>query len=63
MNEDHVKGRLHDAIHRGHRKATEEELAEVGAVVLAIATELATELAVVVADLAARVEALEKKGS
>jgi NTP pyrophosphatase (non-canonical NTP hydrolase) len=61
MNADHIKGRLHDALHRGHRKATEEEVAEVGAVVLAIVAELSSELAAVIAELAARVEALEQR--
>jgi hypothetical protein len=59
MNVEQIKGRLHDAVHRGHRKATEEELAEVTAVVLAVVTELTAEMAAVIAELAARVEALE----
>lgn len=62
MDADHVKNRLHDALHRGQRKATEGELAEVTAVVLAVVGEVTAELAVVIADLAARVEALEAKG-
>ena len=59
MDAEHIKGRFHDALHRGHRKATEEELAEVTAVVLAIVTELTAEMAEVIAALAARVETLE----
>jgi NTP pyrophosphatase (non-canonical NTP hydrolase) len=59
MDKEHVKGRLHDAMHRGHRKATEEELAEVTAVVLAIVGEVTLELATLIADLAERVAALE----
>jgi hypothetical protein len=59
MKEDHVRSRLHDALHRGHQKVSEEELAEVTAVVLAVVTELSAELALVIAELAERVEALE----
>ena len=59
MDAEHIKGRLHDALHRGHRKATEDELAEVAAVVLAVVTELTAEIAEVLTGLAARVEALE----
>jgi FAD synthase len=59
MKEDHVRSRLHDALHRGHQKVSEEELAEVTAVVLAVVTELSAELALVIAELADRVEALE----
>ena len=59
MDADHIKTRLHDSLHRGRGKVTEEELEDVSALVLAIATELAAELAVVIADLAERVEALE----
>jgi hypothetical protein len=61
MDKDHVKSRLHDAMHRGSHKATEDELAEVAAVVLAIVGEVTLELAAVIADLATRVEALEAK--
>jgi hypothetical protein len=61
MNKDHVRERLHDALHRGGTKATEQELAEITAVVLAVVAEVATELAEVIGDLAARVEALEAK--
>lgn len=59
MNHDHVKTRLHDALHRGSHKATEEELAEVTTVVLAIVGEVTLELAAIIGDLAARVDKLE----
>jgi hypothetical protein len=59
MDTDQLRTRLHDALHRGHSKATEDELAEVAAVVLAVVAELTAELVVVIADLAERVEALE----
>jgi hypothetical protein len=59
VNADHVKSRLHDAMHRGHTKVSEEELAEVTVVVLAVVGELAAEMAVLLTELAARVEALE----
>jgi len=59
MNADHVKSRLHDALHRGRSKVSEGELAEVTAVVLAMLGELAAEMAAVIAELATRVEALE----
>jgi hypothetical protein len=61
MDTDHVRQRLHDALHRGGTKATEQELAEITAVVLAVVAELATEIADVLGDLATRVEALEAK--
>jgi hypothetical protein len=53
--------RLHNALHRGGAKATEEELADITAVVLAVVAEIATELAEVIGELAARVEALEAR--
>lgn len=59
MNSEQVKTRLHDALHRGRTKVTEEELAEVTAVVLAVVGELAAEMALVLAELADRVDALE----
>lgn len=62
MNTEHIKSRLQDALHRGHHKATEVELAEVTAVVLAIVGEVTAELATVIAELAERVEALEARG-
>lgn len=61
MDKEQLRARLHDAVHRGHSKATEEELAEVTAVVLAVVAELTGELALVLGDLAARVEALEAR--
>ena len=61
MNTEHVKERLQDALHRGHHKATETELAEVTAVVLAIVGELTAELAAVIAELAERVASLEAR--
>jgi NTP pyrophosphatase (non-canonical NTP hydrolase) len=61
MAEHQFQKRLQDALHRGHRKATEEEVAEVTAVVLTIVAELTGELALVIAELADRVEALEAR--
>jgi hypothetical protein len=52
---------LHDALHRGHRKVTEDEVAEITAIVLTIVTELTGELALVIAELAQRIEALEAR--
>ena len=59
MKAEDVRSRLHNAMHRGSKKATEDELAEITAVVLAIVTEVSAELAVVIAELAERVERLE----
>lgn len=59
MDKDQVKARLHDAMHRGRGKATEDELEEVAAVVLAIVGEVALELSVLIVDLEERVAALE----
>jgi hypothetical protein len=61
MNAEHIRQRLTDAVHRGHRKATEEEVAEVTAVVLAVVAEVAAEMGLVIAELADRVEALEQE--
>jgi hypothetical protein len=61
MNSDHLKTRLQDALHRGHHKATETELAEVAAVVLAVVGEVTVELATVIAELGDRIEALEAR--
>ena len=61
MNRDQVKARLHDAMHRGHGKASEDELEEVAAVVLAIVGEVALELSVLIVDLHERVAALEAR--
>ncbi|MDQ6948625.1 MAG: hypothetical protein M3256_20800, partial [Actinomycetota bacterium] len=60
MKQEHVKDRLHQAMHRSAR-VSEEELAEVTAIVLAIVGEVTAELALVIGELAARVEALENK--
>lgn len=61
MQEHNIRERLHDALHRGHRKATEDDVAELTAVVLTIVTELTGELALVIAELAERIEALEAR--
>lgn len=61
MAEHNLQQRLRDALHRGHRKVTEDEVAEITAVVLTIVTELTGELALVIAELADRVEALEAR--
>jgi len=53
VDEERVKKRLHDALHRGHRKVT--------AVVLAVVGEVAVELSVLLADLSQRVTALEAR--
>jgi predicted RecB family endonuclease len=50
-------------MHRGSHKATEDELAEVTAIVLAIVGEVTLELATVIAELAERLEALERAGA
>ena len=47
-------------MNRGHAKVSEDELAEVTAVVLAVVAEVTAELATVIAELAVRVEALEQ---
>jgi hypothetical protein len=61
MHTEQLRQRLHDAVHRGGTKATEEELAEITVVVLAVVAEVASELAEVIGELGARVEALEAK--
>ena len=61
MSNEVIRQRLHDALHRGHRKATEEEVSEVAAFVLAIVTELTAEMALVIAELEARVATLEAR--
>jgi hypothetical protein len=63
MPEHTIRERLHEALHRGGRKATEDDVAEITAVVLTIVAELTGELAVVIAELAERVEALEAAAS
>ena len=59
MNADHIKDRLHKAIHRTPRDVSQKELEEVTTIVLAIVVELATETALVMGELVARIEALE----
>ncbi len=59
MNAEHVKERLHNAIHRTPRDVSRKEFEEITAVVLAIVLELAAEMALVAGELSARVEALE----
>ena len=54
-----IKERLHNALHRGHKKATEDDVAEVAAVALVIMTEVVVELTEVLADFELRLEALE----
>jgi hypothetical protein len=56
----HIKDRLEQALHRGHHKATEDELVEVAAVVLAVVGELTAELVAMMGELSERVAALEK---
>lgn len=60
MHVDDIRARLNGALHR-HPKATEDEVAAIAAIVLAIVGEVTAELAVVIADLAARLDALEAK--
>jgi hypothetical protein len=60
MHADDIKDRLHGALHR-HPKATEDEVEAVAVVVLAIVGEVTAELAIVIGELAARVDALERK--
>ena len=61
MDHLHVRDRLHDALHRGSPKATEEDVAGVAAVVLQIVAELTGELAVIIAELGDRIDALETR--
>jgi hypothetical protein len=63
MSETHIRQRLHDALHRGGHKVTEDEVADVAAVVLTVVAELTAELVTLIADLTARVEALEGAAS
>jgi hypothetical protein len=56
---EHIKTRLHEALQRGHTKVSEDEIAQVTAIVLAVVGELASETALMVAELEARVEKLE----
>lgn len=59
MERAHVKDRLEEALHRGGRKATEHELAEVAAVVLTVVAEVTGELIALLGELSDRVAALE----
>jgi hypothetical protein len=61
MPRENIRQRLHDAVHRGGGKVTEDELAEVTAAVLVVAGELIAELVEVIAELEARVDALEAR--
>ncbi len=56
---DQIKERLHDALHRGHKRGTDEELAATEIILVAV-SEVVAELAIVLAELEARVEALEE---
>jgi hypothetical protein len=60
MHADDIKARLHGALHR-HPKATEDEVEAIAVVVLAIVGEVTAELAIMISELAARVDALERK--
>ena len=62
MHPDHIKDRLHQAIHRSPKALSNKELEEVLLVTLAAVGELATEIALVVGELTARVETLEAAG-
>jgi hypothetical protein len=59
MKAEHIKERLHSAIHRAPRDVSREEFEEITVIVLAVVTELAAEMALVVSELALRVEKLE----
>ena len=59
MDTEHIKERLHKAIHRAPRDVSRKEFEEITAVVLVIVAELAAEMALVVGELALRIEALE----
>ncbi len=61
MDHLHIRDRLHDALHRGSPKATEDDVAGVTAVVLSIVAELTGELATVIGELGDRIEALEAR--
>ena len=54
-----LRDRLHDALHRGSPKATEEDVAGIAAVVLQVVAELTGELAMVIGELSDRIDALE----
>jgi len=59
LNADHIKDRLHKAIHRAPKDVSRKEFEEITAVVVVIVAEVATEMSLVVSELALRVEALE----
>lgn len=59
MPAEHIKERLHAALHRGGTKASEEELEAVTEVVLLVVAEVTAELALLIADLEERVAVLE----
>jgi len=61
MPKEQVRERLHNALHRGGKKATEEELEAVTEVVLLVVAEVVGELAVVIGDLETRVAAIESR--
>ena len=63
MHPDHIKDRLHSAIHRSPKTLSNKELEEVLVVTLAAVGELAVEIALVVGELAARIDALEAGGA
>ncbi len=50
---------MHSALHRGGKKASEEELEAVTEIVLLVVAEVTAELALLIADLEARVAVLE----
>jgi hypothetical protein len=59
MAVEHIKERLHAALHRGGTKASEEQLEAVTEIVLLVVAEVTAEIAVLIADLEERVAALE----
>ena len=61
MDHLHIRNRLHDALHRGSPKATEEDVAGIAAIVLQIVAEMTGELAMVIAELGDRIESLEAR--
>jgi hypothetical protein len=63
MNVEHIKERLHGAIHRSPKELSNKDLEEVLAVAMVAVAALAAEVALVVAELAERVEALERGAS
>jgi hypothetical protein len=59
MAVEHIKERLQTALHRGGKKASEEQLEAVTEIVLLVVAEVTAEIAVLIADLEERVAALE----